>query len=300
MRRKLTSCRGTAKVDTDGSPQATLQTAEVGAIEDTVAHGGEELAKVGAAKVGTGLEFCQGIDLSTNAVQDDVLCGIHVELLCQIGVNFQELHSAGTRNASSLAGLLLERREKGLEPLKRVGVLADPDELNATKPSRRVRAISQVPDVLENRSPGSHTDAGSDQDGDFVLEYILSRGTIRSVDPQAWHGLAILKRDLVHSHGVDAFVELGLRATGTDCVTKVLGEIAHLSDVDRDIRVIRARSDGKGMPLILGNRRDLEEEPLASLVLERRLVELDLHHICKPVSWPIPANATREPGECLP
>lgn len=35
------------------------------------------------------------------------------------------------------------------------------------------------------------------------------------------------------------------------------------------------------MPLVLGNGRHLEEEPLASLVLEGRLVELDLDNVVR-------------------
>ncbi len=34
------------------------------------------------------------------------------------------------------------------------------------------------------------------------------------------------------------------------------------------------------MPLIVGDIRDLEEQPLAGLVLERGLVELDFDRVC--------------------
>lgn len=57
--------------------------------------------------------------------------------------------------------------------------------------------------------------------------------------------------------------------------------------MDRDVRVVRARRDGEWMPLVLGHRRHLQEQPLARLVLEGRLAELDLDDIWDAVSRPL-------------
>jgi hypothetical protein len=147
-------------------------------------------------------------------------------------VNLQELNTAGAGDASGFAGLLLKRGKKGLEPLEGVGVLANPDELNTAETRRRVRPISQVPDVLENGSPRCDTNTSSDQDSDFVLKHVLGGGSVGSIDAEAGHGLAVLKSDFVHSHGIDTLVQLGLGTTSTNRVTQVLGEVTNLSHVD--------------------------------------------------------------------
>jgi hypothetical protein len=71
-----------------------------------------------------------------------------------------------------------------------------------------------------------------------------------------------------------------LRATGTNCVTQSLGEVTDLADVDGDIRVVWAGGNGEWMPLVLGDRWNLQEQPLTGLVAERRLGELDLDDVC--------------------
>lgn len=60
-RAEHTCRRGAAKVDADRGPHAALEAVEVGPVEDAVAHGGEEAAEVGAAKVGAGPELGQGV-----------------------------------------------------------------------------------------------------------------------------------------------------------------------------------------------------------------------------------------------
>ena len=49
--------------------------------------------------------------------------------------------------------------------------------------------------------------------------------------------------------------------------------------MNRNVRVIRARCDGKWMPLLLGDGWDLDKEPLTGLVSERWLLELDFESI---------------------
>ena len=103
--------------------------------------------------------------------------------------------------------------------------------------------------------------------------------TVRTVDPERRHLLTVLQCHFVHAHRVHALVQLGLRASGTDCVTERSGEVTDLTDVDRDIGVVRARGNGERVPLVLGHGRQLQEEPLTSLVLERGLGELNLNDI---------------------
>lgn len=217
----------------------------------------------------------------TDRVEDDVLRGVHIQLLSQVGVDLQELETVAARKASSLIGLRLERREQSLEPLEGTGILANPDELDTAKTGRGVRAVAQMVDVFENGGPGSDTNASTDEHSDFVLEYVFGGSSVGSVDTEIGHLLAILQSNLVHSHGVDTVVKLGLGAAGTNRITESAGEVTNLANVNRDVRVEGAGSDGKWVPLVVGDRRHLEEEPLAGLVLERGLVELELDNVVR-------------------
>lgn len=196
-------------------------------------------------------------------------------------MDLEEFNSRAAGDTGSLVGLLLKRGQQSLEPLEGTSVLANPDELNTTKTSRRVGRVAQMPDVLENRSPRSYTNTSTDEDSNFVLKNILSRGTVRSINAEARHLLAVLQSDFVHAHGVDTIVELRLSRASTECVTESAGEVTNLTHVNRDVGVEWARGDGKGVPLVLGDRGHLKEEPLTSLILERGLVELNLDDIVR-------------------
>lgn len=278
------SSRGTAEINTDRRPHVALEAVEISPVLDTLAHALEDAAKVGTTKVCPRLELSQGINRAADRVEHNVLGGVHVELLGEIGVDLEELDAAGTGDAGGLGGLLLEGEEEGLEPLEGAGVLADPDELDTAETGGGVGAVAQVPDVLEDGGPGGDTDTGTDQNGDFVLEDVLGGGTVGAVDAESGHLLAVGKSDVVHSQGVDTLIQLGVDAASADSVAELASEVTNLSDVNRDIGVVWAGGDGKRMPLILGDGRNLEEEPLASLVLEGRLVELNLHDVLTIVS----------------
>ena len=133
-----------------------------------------------------------------------------------------------------------------------------------------------MPDVLEDGGPGRDPDAGADQDGDLVLEHVLGRSAVGSVDADLRHLLPGLERDLVHAHGVHLVVELGLGLACAEGVGEGAGEVADLADVDGDVRVEGAGCDGEGVPLVFGDGGAVDEEPLAGLVLHRRFAELDL------------------------
>jgi hypothetical protein len=149
-------------------------------------------------------------------------------------------------------------------------------QMNST---RRRRLETEVVDGLENRSPGCDTDTGSDEHGDFVLEDVFGGRSVGSVDAESRHLLAVLESDLVHAHGVELVVELGLRLAGTKGIGKGAGEVTDLTDVNGNVVVVRARGDGKGMPLVVADFRAVEEEPLSGLVLHAGLGELNLNGI---------------------
>lgn len=59
-----------------------------------------------------------------------------------------------------------------------------------------------MPDVLEDGGPGGDADAGTDEDGDFVLEDVLGGGAVGPVNEELGHFLAVLEGDFVHSERV--------------------------------------------------------------------------------------------------
>lgn len=194
-------------------------------------------------------------------------------------MDLEEFDARASRHAGCLVGLLFQGGQQCLEPLEGTRVLADPDELDTAESGGWVRRVAQVPNAFEDGSPGRDADASADQDGDFVLEDVLGGGSVRSVDAKTRHLLAILQCYFVHAHGVYAIVELCLRATSACCVTEGASEISDLSYVYGHVGVEGAGRDCERVPLVFGDGRNLQEEPLASLVFERWLVELDLDDI---------------------
>lgn len=138
-----------------------------------------------------------------------------------------------------------------------------------------------MPDVLEDGRPGRDADSRADEDGDLVLEDVFCGRAVGPVDAQGREAVTVHERHFVHAVGIDAVVELSLGRAGADAVGELLGEVADLPDVDGDVVVVGARGDGEGVPLVLGDLRHLQKEPLAGLVLEGRLVELDLDHVVR-------------------
>lgn len=211
----LTCNRGTTEVNTNRRLHASFQTAKIGSVKDTIAHSCEETRKVGSTELCARLELSKGIHFSTHAVQNNVLGGVHVQSLGEVGVNLEEFNTGASRNASCFIGLLFERGEQGLEPLKRTSILANPDELDTAKTSRRVGRVSEMPDVLQDRSPGGNTDTSTDKNSDFILKDVFGGSSVGSVNSKSRHLLTVLQSDLVHTHRVDAVVELGLSSTRT-------------------------------------------------------------------------------------
>ena len=197
------------KVDAHLRLQVALQPTEIPARRDFIPHGGKQPLEVGSPEIGAGLELGEGIEGVADGVEGDVEGGVDVEFLGEVGVDAEEgfvcFFAVGV-----LGGLGFERGEQGLEPFEGGGVFANPDEFDALETFRGVGPGAEMPDVFEDAGPGGHADAGADQDGDLVVEYILCWGTVGTVDTELGHLLAVLKRDLVHAHGIQSVVFLGL------------------------------------------------------------------------------------------
>lgn len=194
-------------------------------------------------------------------------------------MDLEELDAVAAGQARGLVGLFLERGQQRLEPLKRARVLADPDELDTTQARGRVGRVAQVPDVLEDRGPRGDADAGTNEDGDFILKDVLGGCSVRAIDAERGHLLAVLQGNFVHALGAHLVVQLCLGVTGTKGITESLGKVTDLADVNGHVGVKGARGDGKRMPLVLGDGRDLKEQPLTGLVSEGRLAELNLDDV---------------------
>ena len=138
-----------------------------------------------------------------------------------------------------------------------------------------------MPDVLEDAGPGRHSDACADQDGDLVVEDILRGGPVRAVDAERRHLLAVLERDLIHAHGIQGVVFFGLGRARTQSVSQSAGEVSDLPDVHRYVRVVRAGSDGEGVPLRAAHGGYLEEKPLSRFVFHVGFFELDLERVVR-------------------
>ena len=115
-------------------------------------------------------------------------------------------------------------------------------------------------------APRCDSNTSPDQNGDFVVEDVLSRCSVGSVNPEFRHLLTVLESHFVHSHGIDAVVELRLCGTCSKSISKSASEVTDLSNVDGDIGIKGARRDGEWMPLLARYGRNIEEQPLSRLV----------------------------------
>lgn len=123
----------------------------------------------------------------------------------------------------------------------------------------------------------------------FMLEHVLRRGTVRTVDPEHRHQPRRDRRArVVHKLALAVPLLLALPVRTTRDLLRELGraseplakstrKVAHLADVHRDVGVVGRGGDREGVPL---ECRDLgygEIQPLACDVREGGLVEADLH-----------------------
>lgn len=168
-----------------------------------------------------------------------------------------------------------------MEPFKRAGVLAYPDEFDTFESARWIRACAQVPDVFENTGPWCYANASTNEDCDFVVEDVLCGSTIGSVDAESGHLLTVLKSDFVHAHRVKGIVFFCLGGPGAKGVPERFSEVADLADMDADIWVVGAGGDGEWVPLRAAYGGDFEEKPLAGFVFHVGLGKLNLQCIVR-------------------
>lgn len=83
--------------------------------------------------------------------------------------------------------LRFDSHEQRSEPFERTKVSAHPEEINLAKSSLLVRVVHPIPDALEDRSEWCHTDAGTNEYCDLILEDILGSATKRTIDIDSWH-----------------------------------------------------------------------------------------------------------------
>jgi len=124
------------KVHPDIRPQRALQPPNISPINNPIPHPAKQSREIRAPKIRTSLELGKRILVRTNAVQHNVLRGIGVHFLSQVGVDAEELVAVCAR------GLGFEGEKQIVDPFERVGVFADPDEFDAAETLGRVGALS--------------------------------------------------------------------------------------------------------------------------------------------------------------
>lgn len=258
-------------------PDTRIQPANIRPTQNPIPHRAKQPLEIRPPEVRPAPQLRQRIHRRAHAVELNVLDRVLVEALREVRVDAEELRR--TLRVGCGGGLGFEAGEQRLEPFEGGGVLADPDELDAAQPGGRVGPAAQVPDVFENGGPGRDADAGADEDGDLVVEDVFGGGAVGAVDAQARHGLPVLQRDLVHTHGVEGVVVFGLGGPGAEGVAEGAREVADLADVHADVGVEGAGGDGEGVPLGGGDGGDVEHQPLAGFVFQGGLGELDLHGV---------------------
>ena len=265
------------KINPHISRRTALQPAHITAIQNPIPHSPKQLPKIRSPEISATLQLGQRIHRSAHTIQINIRPGILIHALGQIGMDAQKL---GAMDAIGRFGRLrLETRQQGLEPLETGRIPRDPDELHAAEALRRIRARAQMPDVLQDAGPGRDADARADEDGDLVVEDVFGRRAVRPVDADRRHGLARLQRDFVHPVRIQGVVFFGLGGAGAERVTGCPGPVPDLAHVDADVGVEGAGGDGEGVPLVGGDRGDVDEEPLPRFVFHAWFGELDLHSV---------------------
>lgn len=98
----------TTEVNTDVRPHVTFESVQVRPIQDSFPHTGEQPSEIRTAEVGACLEFGKGVNIRANTVQDNVLRGIEIEFLGEVGVDSQKLAAVVARSACCLLRLSFE------------------------------------------------------------------------------------------------------------------------------------------------------------------------------------------------
>lgn len=82
---------GPAKVDTDVRAQGTIEPTKVSPVVDALTDGRKDFGKVWTSELSSGPQLGKWINLSTDTVEHDVLCGVDIQLLCEVGMYPEEI-----------------------------------------------------------------------------------------------------------------------------------------------------------------------------------------------------------------
>lgn len=274
--------RRSTEIDSDTCFELAGAAGQVLAEFDGAAETAKDSFPVGAAVHGTGPQEGQRIVFSTSIVDDDVPDGIFLELLSEVDVDAKEV---GIHLGS------FDFLEQTLEPTERRSIPADPEEFNTAESTERALLLP-VPDVLEDGGKGSYTNTSTDEDSDFRVEHILGGSTIGTINADDGQGAGVgigIKLDEVTTaeSGLGIFLLSGLEGSGGESLddggtsantfTEALGPVTDLTDVNRDIGILRSGGNGEGVPLPAGDVGNLDEQPLTSGVLEAGLDDTEFH-----------------------
>lgn len=109
-----------------------IQARQVRLIQDPLPHRHKQTIEIGTSEIRSTRQLSQGILIRAYRVQNDVLCGVGIHLLRQIGVDPEELVGIGATSTHALA-LRFETLQESLEPFERRRVFADPDEFHTAQ-----------------------------------------------------------------------------------------------------------------------------------------------------------------------
>jgi hypothetical protein len=286
---RLGQSRRSAKERPDLGAQRSLPTGEILPRLDRHPQPAVDRLPVWPAKDRARAEERERVVRLPGVVDCDVPEHVFVDLLREEDVHAQKVW----------VGLgSLDFLEQGLEPAKRGGVSADPEELDTLQRAQVPTALA-VPDVLQDARKRRNTDPSADQNRNLRIEHVLCRRTVRPVDANAGKSHPSDRVDLdklaaALGDGVESFtlgarrpllerVHSGLGERGNDvwscadALTEGVGEITDLADVQAHVRVFGRRGDGERVPLERRDVGDLDKEPLAGGVLEAGFLDAQLH-----------------------
>jgi len=124
-------------------------------------NGGEDFVPVGTTEVGGRTERGDGILLSADILNDDIVHVILLDLGSEVDVDLNAV----------LGVLFFDGVEEGVEPFCYAKVTDDPGEVDLGETSGLgvVEVVHAVPDGLEDGSKWSNTDTSTDQENGLVV-----------------------------------------------------------------------------------------------------------------------------------
>lgn len=106
-RKRLTSSTRPTEIHAHRRPHIPLQPIEVRPIQYSIPHTLKEPLEVGASEIRPRLQLRQRIHVGAHTIQHDILRGIHVELLGEVGMDLQEFNPTASGQSRRFSRLLL-------------------------------------------------------------------------------------------------------------------------------------------------------------------------------------------------